>query len=41
MNPKSVTGTALAIMADYSLPVLLAGDARGAAERAGSLTRRC
>jgi ERCC4-type nuclease len=31
-NPKSVTGTALAIMADYGMPVLLAGDAQGAAE---------
>jgi ERCC4-type nuclease len=31
-NPKSVTGTLLAVMADYGVPVLLADDARGASE---------
>jgi ERCC4-type nuclease len=31
-NPRGVTGTLLAVMADYRVPVLLAGDARGAAE---------
>lgn len=31
-RPQSVTGTLLAIVTDYSIPVLLAGDARGAAE---------
>jgi ERCC4-type nuclease len=40
-NPKSVTGTALAIMADYSLPVLLAGDTSGAAEAVERMLVRC
>jgi DNA excision repair protein ERCC-4 len=31
-NPKSITGSLLAIMHDNRLPVLLAGDAAGAAE---------
>jgi ERCC4-type nuclease len=32
MNPRSVTGTLLALMVDYGLPVLLATDSGGAAE---------
>jgi ERCC4-type nuclease len=31
-NPRSVTGTLLALVTDYSIPVMLCGDARGAAE---------
>lgn len=31
-NPRSITGSLLALMHDHRLPVLLAGDARGAAE---------
>ncbi len=31
-NPRSITGSLLAFMHDNRLPVLLAGDARGAAE---------
>lgn len=32
MNPRSVTGTALAIAADHAIPVLFAGTARDASE---------
>lgn len=32
MHPRSVTGTLLALMVDYGLPVLLATDSGGAAE---------
>jgi ERCC4-type nuclease len=32
MNPRSVTGTLLALVVDRGIPVLLAGDASGAAE---------
>jgi DNA excision repair protein ERCC-4 len=39
-NPKSVTGTLLALMTDLAVPVLLAGDSRAAAEAVERLLTR-
>jgi ERCC4-type nuclease len=40
-NPRSITGSLLAFMNDHRLPVLLCGDAAGAAEAVERMLVRC